>query len=54
VGSMPNTYMNPTEPPQILGGTGIGFAVRRVMPAVSLTWTGTLRYVETGVIKRNY
>jgi hypothetical protein len=26
--------VNPTEPPQVLVGTGIGFAVRRVMPTL--------------------
>ena len=29
--------MNPTEPPQVLVGEGLGFAVRRVMPAVRQT-----------------
>lgn len=34
VASPAQHLMNPTEPPQVLVGTGIGFAVRRVMLAV--------------------
>jgi hypothetical protein len=31
----PNRCMNPTEPPQVLVGTGVGFAVWLVVSAVS-------------------
>jgi hypothetical protein len=43
---MPNRCTNPPEPPLILVGTGIGFAIRRVMPTVRPV-TNSPRFEET-------